>query len=356
MKISSVKYWKEDLQLTRPYTIAYKTVSAVENVFVLLELQDGRYGIGAGSPASFVTGESIDDTIEALDHHLESLVYGKDIRHFHEILQKSKTAFTGRPAAQAALDIALHDLFCKVLDIPVYDFYGLVHQGIPTSITIGINDLETTLAEAEEHMGAGFKVIKLKTGHTVEQDVAIFRKLREAVGSDIKIRVDANQGYTKEDLSRFLQETAAYSPEFVEQPLPKGHFRELRELPWDVRALCAADEDMQIPKDAVTLAADPLAYGIYNIKLMKCGGVDAGKQIADIAFDRDIDLMWGCMDESIVSITAALHIALASRATRYLDLDGSFDLARDVVDGGFDLKDGCLWPVDKPGFGVDLVG
>ena len=103
MKISSVKYWKEDLQLTRPYTIAYKTVSAVENVFVLLELQDGRYGIGAGSPASFVTGESIDDTIEALDHHLESLVYGKDIRHFHEILQKSKTAFTGRPAAQAAL-------------------------------------------------------------------------------------------------------------------------------------------------------------------------------------------------------------------------------------------------------------
>jgi L-alanine-DL-glutamate epimerase-like enolase superfamily enzyme len=354
MKIRSVKYWKEDLQLTRPYTIAYKTVSAVENVFVLLEAEDGRYGIGAGSPAPFVTGEGIDDSMEALDQHLEALTYGKDVRHFHAILRETKAAMAGRPAAMAAVDIALHDLFGKLLGVPVYDFYGRVHQGIPTSITIGINDLETTLAEAEEHMATGFKVIKLKTGHSIEQDVAIFRKLREAVGPDIKIRVDANQGYAKEDLRRFLAETKAFVPEFVEQPLPKGKFADLRELPWDIRALCAADEDMQVPKDAVTLAADPLAYGIYNIKLMKCGGIDAGKQIADVAFDRNIDLMWGCMDESIVSITAALHIALASPATRYLDLDGSFDLARDIVDGGFDLKDGCLWPLDKPGLGVEL--
>lgn len=355
MKIRSVKFWKEDLDLTRPYTIAYKTVSAVENVFVLLEAEDGRYGIGAGSPASFVTGESIEDTIAALDQHLTPLVYGKDIRHFQAILQKSKIALAGRPAAQAALDIALHDLFGKLLGVPIYDFYGRVQSAIPTSITIGINNLETTLAEAKEHMAAGFKVIKLKTGHTVEQDVATFRRLRETVGSDIKIRVDANQGYSKEDLSQFMEQTKAFDPEFVEQPLPKNEFQQLRELPWEVRALCAADEDMQVPKDAVTLAADPLPYGIYNIKLMKCGGVDAGKQIADIAFDRNIELMWGCMDESIVSITAALHIALASPATRYLDLDGSFDLARDVVDGGFDLKDGCLWPLDKPGFGVEMV-
>lgn len=355
MKIRSVKYWKEDLQLTRPYTIAYKTVSAVENVFVLLEAEDGRYGIGAGSPASFVTGESVEDTMEALGQHLEALVYGKDVRHFHAILQQSKAALAGRPAAQAALDIALHDLFGKLLGVPIFNFYGRVHQSIPTSITIGINDLETTLAEAEEHMAAGFKVIKLKTGQTVEQDVAIFRKLREKVGPDIKIRVDANQGYGREDLSRFFEETKAFDPEFVEQPLPKGHFQKLRELPWEMRALCAADEDLQPPKDAVTLASDPLPYGIYNIKLMKCGGVDAGKQIADIAFDRKIELMWGCMDESIVSITAALHIALASPATRYLDLDGSFDLARDLVDGGFELVDGCLHPLDEPGLGVQML-
>ena len=65
--------------------------------------------------------------------------------------------------------------------------------------------------------------------------------------------------------------------------------------------------------------------------------------------------MWGCMDESIVSISAALHAALASPATRYLDLDGSLDLARDVVTGGFHLEDGYLRTTDAPGLGVQSL-
>lgn len=355
MKIRSVRFWKEDLQLTRPYTIAYKTVSAVENVFVLLEAENGLYGIGAGSPAPFVTNETMQDCLLALETHLEPLTLGKDLRQYQAILRDSRAVMPECPAARAALDIALHDLFAKFIDLPLVDYFGRVHDAIPTSVTIGINDLETTLAQAKEYVEAGFRVIKLKTGRTVEQDIEIFCKLRERVGEDIKIRVDANQGYRKTDLVRFLEATEAQDVEFVEQPLPKGKYAELQELPWDIRALCAADEDLQLPRDAVTLAAAPLAYGIYNIKLMKCGGVDAGKKIAEIAFDRQIDLMWGCMDESIVSIAAALHIALASPATRYLDLDGSLDLARDLVDGGFNIKDGCLYPLDKPGLGVERI-
>lgn len=353
MKIHSAKFWKEDLQLTRPYTIAYKTVSAVDNVFVLLEAENGLFGIGAGSPAPFVTGEAMEDSLEALGQHLEGLTLGKDLRQYQAILRESIAKMPACPAARAALDIALHDLFAKYLGIPLVDFFGRVHSGIPTSVTIGINDLESTLAQADEYVENGFKVIKLKTGDTVEKDIEIFRKLRERVGAAIKIRVDANQGYQQADLLRFLEGTREDQVEFVEQPLPKGDYAQLRELPWDARALCAADEDLQIPRDALNLAAEPLAYGIYNIKLMKCGGVDAGKKIADIANDRQIELMWGCMDESIVSITAALHIALASPATRYLDLDGSLDLARDLVSGGFQLRDGCLWPLDKPGLGVE---
>lgn len=355
MKIRSVKFWKEDLLLTRPYTIAYKTVSAVENVFVLLEAENGLTGIGAGSPAPFVTDESMEDSLAALGQHLEGLTLGKDIRQYQAILRDSVAKMPACPAARAALDIAVYDLFTKFLDVPLFDFFGRVHGGIPTSVTIGINDLDSTLAQADEYVGDGFKVIKLKTGNAVEKDIEIFRKLRERVGPDIEIRVDANQGYTKTDLVRFLEGTKEDRVEFVEQPLPKGAYAKLCELPWEIRALCAADEDLQIPRDAVKLAADPLPYGIYNIKLMKCGGVDAGKKIADVAHDRKIDLMWGCMDESIVSITAALHIALASPATRYLDLDGSFDLARDLVTGGFELKDGCLWPLAKPGLGVDFM-
>ena len=98
----------------------------------------------------------------------------------------------------------------------------------------------------------------------------------------------------------------------------------------------------------------PRACGIFNIKLMKCGGVHAAKHIASIAETAEVDLMWGCMDESVVSISAALHAAFSSPATRYIDLDGSLDLARDVADGGFRLEDGVMRTLDTPGLGVTL--
>jgi L-alanine-DL-glutamate epimerase-like enolase superfamily enzyme len=88
---------------------------------------------------------------------------------------------------------------------------------------------------------------------------------------------------------------------------------------------------------------------------MKCGGIQGAQEIANVAHSAGIDLMWGCNDESIVSITAALHVAFAQPHTKYIDLDGSFDLAQDVVSGGFVLEDGYMWPSDKSGLGVTIM-
>ena len=88
---------------------------------------------------------------------------------------------------------------------------------------------------------------------------------------------------------------------------------------------------------------------------MKCGGITTGQQIANQAYQNNIDLMWGCNDESIVSISAALNTALSFKNTKYLDLDGSLDLEKDIVSGGFYLKDGVLQPLDSPGLGVKLI-
>ena len=87
---------------------------------------------------------------------------------------------------------------------------------------------------------------------------------------------------------------------------------------------------------------------------MKCGGISQSIKIADIASYHDKSLMWGCNDESAISIAAGLHIALASRSTKYLDLDGSLDLAEDIVTGGFTIKNGVMRPLDLPGLGVKL--
>jgi L-alanine-DL-glutamate epimerase-like enolase superfamily enzyme len=355
MKITRVHCRQANLQLTKPYTIAVHTIDAAENCFVYLELENGTYGIGSGAPAEFVTGENIGMTLEALEGNAAELLQGRDVNDYQSLLRTAEELMPETPAARAAMDIALHDAFAKLHNKPLVELLGRKHPGFPTSITIGIKSLEETLEEAKRNVAEGFKIIKLKTGLEVEKDIEIFSKLRETLGNDFVIRVDANQGYNVADLQHFTQATERLKVEFIEQPFPPGHLEQMLELSPELRRICAADEDLHDWRDAATLTTGQNYYGIFNIKLMKSGGIQGGLQIADVAHSHGIDLMWGCNDESIVSITAALHAALASRATRYLDLDGSFDIAKDLVNGGFILKDGWLYTNDKPGLGVELI-
>ncbi|MBX2928979.1 MAG: dipeptide epimerase [Saprospiraceae bacterium] len=354
MKIRSVRTWKENLDLSKPYTIAYKTIDHVDNLFVTIELENGITGIGAGSPAEFVTGEKIEASAATLSACAEDLLCGRDIRHYKKLIREAAAQLPDSPAALAAIDIALHDAFAQFLGLPLADFLGRIYEGFPTSVTIGIQSLEQTLEDARAFQADGFRVIKLKTGLEAERDIETFARLRETVGPEMVIRIDANQGYSRADLLRFVEGTQHLNVEFFEQPFPPGQLDEMLLLPEDLRRLCAADEDLHSMEDAVQMAHRPQPYGIYNIKLMKCGGVDHALKIAEAAELAGIDLMWGCNDESIVSITAALHAALACPNTRYIDLDGSFDLARDIVKGGFVLREGFLYANDKPGLGLVL--
>jgi L-alanine-DL-glutamate epimerase-like enolase superfamily enzyme len=182
----------------------------------------------------------------------------------------------------------------------------------------------------------------------------MLHRLRERVGPEIQIRVDANQGYDLEETRRLWQKQEELQLELIEQPLPAETLTELRTLPQDLRRLVAADESLHEASDAADLAQRPRACGILNIKLMKCGGVSPALAIGQVAEATGLHLMWGCMDESVISISAALHAALACPQTRYLDLDGSLDLARDPAKGGFTLEDGELRTLDRPGLGVTL--
>ena len=250
--------------------------------------------------------------------------------------------------------MALHDLFTKHLGVPLVNYLGRAHQSLPTSITIGIKSVEESIEEADEYVGRGFKILKLKTGKSLEEDIERCLKIRAHVGPSIKIRIDANQGYTPKELETFVGKTRHMNYEFLEQPLKGTEYSDMLKVSEEIRKECAADESLHFPEDALNMAADPQPFGVYNIKLMKCGGIYQACRIADIADIAKIDLMWGCMDESIVSIAAALHAALASPATKYIDLDGSLDLAKDIVDAGFQLKDGYMTTTDNPGIGYNL--
>ncbi len=355
MKIKHIKIWKENLELTRPYTIAYETFSHVENLFVVLETETGITGIGAGSPAEDVTGESIEASEKALDETARAVLEGREVVLAPALLRELEARLTGFPAALAALDIALHDLVGKLAGKPLATILGQVHTAMPTSITMGIKPLKEALEEADEYIGRGFTRLKVKTGIDVDADIELVCKLREHAGSDVFIRVDANQGYTPDQYLKFWKGTHNQGLELVEQPLAKDRTCDMLPLPEEIRESAMADECLQVPADAIALLPAPRPFGLFNIKLMKCGGIAPGLEIARMAQHAGIGLMWGCMDESIVSITAALHAAFASPATQYLDLDGSLDLAKDMVKGGFILENGVLRLTDQPGLGVSMI-
>ncbi len=353
MRIRSAASRLESFALTRPYAIAGQDpVSSVGNVLVRLETDSGLVGLGAGSPGEHVTGETLEACRAALDGGGLDWLAGRDARALALLCREAAARTPGTPAARAAVDIALHDLFAQHLGVPLADALGRAHDALPTSITIGIKPVAETLAEADEYAGRGFRVLKVKIGDALELDVERLAKLRERVGPGVTVRVDANVGYTIEETARFFERTAPLAIEFVEQPVPREAFEEIRTLAPRRRARIAADESLHDEKDALALAAPEPLCGIYNIKLMKCGGVRPALRIAAIAETAGIALMWGCMDESRVSIAAALHAAFASPATRFLDLDGSLDLARDVVAGGFTLEDGVMRTTGAPGLGL----
>lgn len=355
MIIKAIRAYSKNLGLIKPYKIAYDTTTDVVNAFLEIELENGIIGYGSAAASEYVFDEKLEDTIANLQSDGIQKWVGRDIRHFRSIIAESAVLFPKFSATRTAIDISLHDAFGKYLGIPVVDFYGRVHRSLPTSITIGISSVEETLQEAREYKDQGFKILKIKIGLDLEEDIERCVKLREVFGTHFKIRVDGNQGYDSVQTLAFIKATRALGLELVEQPMRVGTEGEMRSLPADVRSIIACDESLKNARSAIFLASEPKVCGIFNIKLMKCGGLLGAFEIATIAEAAGVRLFWGCYDESIISISAALHAAFASRATSFLDLDGSLQLAEDIVTGGFSLIDGELSPLNASGFGFNRI-
>ena len=352
MKITRIDCFSQDLPLTRPYRIAFREVSDVRMQFIEIHTDSDLIGFGCASPEDHVTGETRAACEAALGPQEVDWLMGCEPLELSRLCRTLASKMSSTPAARAAIDMALHDLVAQHLGKPLVELLGRAHSSLPTSITIGIKDVDETLTEAREYLDRGFKILKVKLGHSLDADLERLVRLREVLDSQVIIRVDPNQGYSAHEVEVFVAKTSGLNVEFLEQPMAASDIEAMRALPEAVRDRLAADESLLNETDALSLLTPPRACGIFNIKLMKCGGIWPAQRIATLADIAGLELMWGCMDESIISISAALHVALASPATRYLDLDGSLDLASDRVSGGFVLEDGMLSTLDVPGLGV----
>lgn len=352
MKIVDARSRVVRVPLKRPYAIAGGSWDSVDLVVCELRTDDGTVGHGQASPAVEVTNESIEACAAELAHDRLAWLVGRGVRDLDLLLDELPLRFEG-PAARAAIDMALHDLATRSRGLPLVERLGRVHDELATSITIGVKPVDETIEEAREYVERGFRVLKVKIGVDVELDIERLTKLRENFAASIVLRADANQGYDMQALTRFVARTEALDLEMLEQPLPPSDDGALTLFPEHWRRKFAADESVHDAHDIERFARIGAPFGIVNVKLMKCGGIRPALVIARAAERAGLALMWGCMDESVLGISAALHAAYACRATKFLDLDGSFDLERDPFVGGFALDGDRLRTLALPGLGAE---
>ncbi len=352
MKITRVEILPISMRLSEPYTIAYETVETARNVFIRIETNSGFIGYGCAAPDIHVTGETVEGVVSAVDSIVTASLKGSDPLRPAMLLERVKPALTGQSSVLAAVDMALHDILGKVSGVPLWKLIGGFRDRIRTSVTIGILTEKETVKRARDWVARGFKCLKLKGGHNVESDIERVIKVREAVGDGIELRFDANQGYTVEETVRFVEQVRRAHLELLEQPTPRGEPDLLGRVTSDVPIPVMADESLMTLRDAFRLARRDLA-DMVNIKLMKVGGISEAIQINAVARSAGLEAMVGCLDEAALAIAAGLHFALARPNVIYADLDGHFDLVGDPSDGAVILRNGTLFPTNRPGLGFD---
>lgn len=353
MRITNARAWQVKLDLTEPYRIAYETISSVINVFLVLETDAGLTGNGCAAPDLSVTGETGQSVQDILGNYAEAALRGADPLRRNRILHDLRPTMDAHPSALAAVDMALFDILGKVSGLPLWKVLGGYRDSIATSVTIGILPEEETVMRAREWVAKGFASLKIKGGRDAESDIARVLRVREAVGKEIELRFDANQGYTFEDSVRFVEGVESANLELLEQPTPKGQPDLLGRVCGAVELPVMADESLMTLRDVFRLARKD-HMDMVNIKLMKVGGISEALQIDAVARSARVESMIGCMDEAELAIAAGMHFALARPNVAYADLDGHLDLREDPTRGAVTLRNGRLYPNERPGLGFDL--
>jgi L-alanine-DL-glutamate epimerase-like enolase superfamily enzyme len=190
-------------------------------------------------------------------------------------------------------------------------------------------------------------------GETPDMDIARIRAVREAIGPNVAIRTDANQGWQPSDAMRALRGLEQYRIEFCEQPVPYWDWAGMRQIRGNVPIPIMADESIHSPHDAITGIRQD-AMDMINIKLMKTGGILDAVRLAHVADAANLPCMLGCMSESRVALTAAAHVVMSQRIVQYADLDAFLEHDVDPVTGGMSVKAGVVTLPETPGLGLDI--
>lgn len=354
MKITSATAIPVELKLKEPFIIATETMESAINVIIKLETDEGLVGWGCATPDS-VTNETKKSVVSVFDSILKPLLIGKDPSSINLLNDTIDEKLPDNPSVKAGINIALYDLLGKNANLPVYKLLGAYRNKILTSVTIGLGPVDGMVEKAKYFTDQGYQCLKIKCGINPDQDIETVLAIRNQVGPHIKIRLDANQGYSVEQALRVVQtlENLGADIELLEQPTRAKYLYSLKEVTAQCTVPIMADETALTLRDSLKLIKLEIA-DMINIKLMKIGGLTNAIKANFFAEVANIPVMVGCMNESMGAMVAGVHFACGFKNVQYADLDSVLDFEQDVVKGGATYKDGFVIPSNKPGFGIEV--
>lgn len=335
-RIKNVEFFLRTYEYEKPFHITGSIASHATNIEVKLTLENQAVGYGEASPSFRVNGEK-PEMIMALENFVKEMLIGMDVKEYKKIFQITDKLFA-TPSLKAAVQYAVLDALSQETGLEVYQLLGGTTKQIETDKTVGIDTLENRIADAKKIFEAGFKVIKIKVGENLEEDIEAMYEIYK-VSKGAKYIVDANMGYTPKQAVEFANQVyqAGIDIAVFEQPVYMSDIDGLRFVKFNVPFPVAADESAKTKFDVLRLIKEE-AVDYVNIKLMKSGISDA-LSIVELAKSANIRLMIGCMGESSVGINQSVHFALGTGAFDFCDLDSHLMLKEEKFRGKF-IQDG----------------
>ncbi|RFU61069.1 mandelate racemase/muconate lactonizing enzyme family protein [Bacillus sp. V59.32b] len=357
MKLAKMETFRVAVPLIKPFKTALRTVETAESVFVKVTCDNGIIGWGEAPPTIVITGDSILSIESAIHNVLKPALLSKSLLSYETIFQEMKTILIGNSSAKAAVDMAIYDCLAQYCKLPLYQFLGGHKSELETDFTVSVNGPEEMGEDAESYVKQGFNVLKVKVGKDdISTDLERIEEIRKRVGYNVKIRLDANQGWNPKDAVRAIRkmEDNGLQIELVEQPVKADDIAGLKQVTDSVDTLIMADESIFTPKQAYQVLKTRSA-DLINIKLMKAGGIYQAQIINQLAEVCGVECMVGSMIETRLGITAAAHFAASKKNITRFDFDAPLMLAKEIVEGGITYNGRKITLPNGYGLGLDHV-
>ncbi|HSJ39247.1 MAG TPA: dipeptide epimerase, partial [Planococcus sp. (in: firmicutes)] len=298
--------------------------------------------------------EQVDAAFEVLKNVLIPQIINQSPFDIERIHHSMDAAISGNPAAKAAIDIACYDLMGKATGQPVYNLIGgRAHDNLQYPKVLSIEAPDVMAKKAATAVAQGFSSLKLKVGlDDAALDIERIYAVRKAVGEDVPIRIDVNQGWKTVGVAvQTINRLEGANLTWVEQPIRMGDIRGLAEVRRKVSTPIMADESVQSMEDVLEIIRLDAADYI-NIKLMKAGGIFPAVQMAKAAEAAGIIAQIGSMVESSVGSAAGYHAVMSRKNIQSAELTGPLLFSEEIGNLHYELPYVKL--SGKPGLGIDV--